>query len=121
MEYCRHFTHTITSTTHNCVHNHNGKSGRTFNISRALVGNTFVDHSEVDKASPVFILDLTPGFIGLGKDIYKTRPEAFQFCNLVRLYVFFSTTDMSCIEIGISAAATKVFCMSDISVYVCGP
>ena len=33
----------------------------------------------------VFILDLTPGFIGLGKDNCKTRRETFKFGDLVRL------------------------------------
>ena len=33
----------------------------------------------------IFILNLTPGFNGLGKDNYKMRREAFQFWDLVRL------------------------------------
>ena len=33
----------------------------------------------------IFILDLTPGFNGLGKDNCKTRRESFKFCDLVRL------------------------------------
>ena len=33
----------------------------------------------------IFILDLTPGFKGLGKDDFKTRWESFQFCDLVCL------------------------------------
>ena len=33
----------------------------------------------------IFILDLTPGFNILHKDNGKTRREAFQFWNLVRL------------------------------------
>ena len=33
----------------------------------------------------IFILNLTPGFNGLGKDNYKMRLEAFQFWDLVRL------------------------------------
>ena len=33
----------------------------------------------------IFILDLTPGFIGLGKDNCKARQEAFQFGDPVRL------------------------------------
>ena len=32
----------------------------------------------------IFILDLTHGFIGLGKDNYKTRRETFKFGDLVR-------------------------------------
>ena len=33
----------------------------------------------------IFILDLTPGFKGLGKDDFKTRWESFKFWYLVRL------------------------------------
>ena len=33
----------------------------------------------------IFILDLTPDFIGLGKDNCKTRRETFKFGDLVRL------------------------------------
>ena len=33
----------------------------------------------------IFILDLTPGFIGLGKDNCKTRTETFMFWDWVRL------------------------------------
>ena len=33
----------------------------------------------------IFILDLTPGFNGLGKDKCNTRRESFKFCDLVRL------------------------------------
>ena len=62
------------------------------NISHTLIGNEIVDHSDVVGASPVgacfnyiFILDLTPGFIGLGKDNCKTRRETFKFGDLLRL------------------------------------
>ena len=34
----------------------------------------------------IFILNLTPGFNGLGKDNYKMRREAFEFRDWVRLY-----------------------------------
>ena len=50
------------------------------NIRRTLVGNKIVNHSDV-----IFILDLTPGFIGLGKDNCKTRLETFKFGDLVCL------------------------------------
>ena len=60
------------------------------NISRTLVGNTIVDHSDVVGASPVgaapthiFILDLTPDYIGLGKDNCKMRRETLKFGDLV--------------------------------------
>ena len=33
----------------------------------------------------IFIPDLTPGFIGLGTDNYKTKREIFKFGELVRL------------------------------------
>ena len=33
----------------------------------------------------IFILDLAPGFIELGKDNCKTRRETFKFCDLVSL------------------------------------
>ena len=52
----------------------------TSNISHTLVGNKIVDHSDVVKSTAcqhcsnyIFILDLTPGFNGLGKDNCKTR------------------------------------------------
>ena len=44
---------------------------------KSLIGNKIVDH--------IFILDLTPGFIALGKDNCKTRRETFKFGDLVRL------------------------------------
>ena len=33
----------------------------------------------------IFIRDLTPGFNGLGSDIYKTRRKTFKFGDLLRL------------------------------------
>ena len=52
------------------------------------LGNKMVDHSDVVRALPVsiFILDLTPGFNGIGKDKHKARQETFKFWNLVHLY-----------------------------------
>ena len=63
------------------------------NISRTFVDSKLVDHSAVVGASPacrrcsncIFILDLTHGFSGLGKDNYKTMRETFKFLYLVRL------------------------------------
>ena len=55
------------------------------NIRHTFVGNKIVDHSDVVGASPVasanyiFILNLTPGFNGSGKDNCKTRWETFVF------------------------------------------
>ena len=65
----------------------NGKCGiyrQVSNIRRTLVGNKIVDHSDVVGASPV-VLDLAPGFIGLGKDNCKKRRETFKFGVWVRL------------------------------------
>ena len=60
---------------------------KTSNIRRALVCNKRVDHSDVvcrRCSNYIFILDLTPGFDGLGKDNCKTRREQIKFCGLVR-------------------------------------
>ena len=62
-------------------------------IRHTTVGNKNVDHSDVVGALPVdavpttsiFILDLTPGFNGLGKDSCKMRRETFQYWDLVWL------------------------------------
>ena len=70
-----------------------GTYRKTSYISHTLVGNKFVDHSDVVGAAPVcrrcsnyiFILDLTPGFNGLGKDHCKRRQDIFKFWDLVRL------------------------------------
>ena len=65
---------------------------KTSNIRRTLVGNEIVDHLDVVGASPVgaasnyiFILDLTSGFKGFGKDNHKTIRESFKCWDLVRL------------------------------------
>ena len=65
---------------------------QTSNIRGTLVGNKIADHSDVIGASPgrrcsnyIFILDLTPGFSGLGKDNCKTRRETGNLGELVRL------------------------------------
>ena len=65
------------------------------NVRHTLAGNKIVDHSDVVGTSYVgtapttvyviFILNLTPGFIGLGKDDCKMRRETFKFCDLVFL------------------------------------
>ena len=63
---------------------------QTSRISRNLVSNKIVDHSDVVGASPVgaanyiFILDLTHGFNGLGKDICKTRRDTCKCWDWVR-------------------------------------
>ena len=57
-------------------------------ISCTLVGNKIVVQSDVVGVSPsnyIFILYLTPGFTGLGKDNCKTRLETFKFGDLVCL------------------------------------
>ena len=65
---------------------------QTSTMSRTLVGNKILDHSDVVGASPVctaptniFILDLTDGFSGLGKDNCRTRRETFQLCDFMWL------------------------------------
>ena len=55
---------------------------QTSNIGRTLVGNKIVDHWDVVGASPIFILDLTPAFNGLGIDNYKMGWETFEFVDL---------------------------------------
>ena len=52
------------------------------NIKSTLVGNKIVDRR---CSNYIFILHLTPGFIGLGKDNCKTRRETFKFWDLVRV------------------------------------
>ena len=59
----------------------------TSNIGHTL-GNKPVEHSDVVGASPanyIFILDLTSGFFGLGKDNCRTIRETFMFWDTVRL------------------------------------
>ena len=69
---------------------------QTYNIKGMLVSNKIVDHSDVIGAfrcswsitgcsNDIFILALTPGFNGLGKDNCKTRWETFKFWDLVLL------------------------------------
>ena len=63
---------------------------QTTNISHILEGNKIIDHPDEVGASPVsaapiFILNLTPGFSGLGRDNCKTRRESFKFGDLVHL------------------------------------
>ena len=67
---------------------------QTSNISHTSVGNKIVDHSDVVGAAPtscrrcssyIFILNLTPGFNGLGIDNCKTRWETLKFGDLVLL------------------------------------
>ena len=61
------------------------------NLSRTLTGNKIVDYWDVVGSSPVglpnyiFIPDLTPDFIWLGKKNCKTRRETFNFGDLVCL------------------------------------
>ena len=64
------------------------------NIRRTLVGNKIVDHTDVVGASPVgaapttssiFILNLTHGVNGLGKDNSNAIREIVMFWDWVRL------------------------------------
>ena len=64
------------------------------NIIRIVVGNKIVDHADVVGAyrrcsNYVFILNLTPGFNGLGKDNCTTRRETLKFGDLVDRYYRF--------------------------------
>ena len=53
---------------------------KTSNISRTLVGSKLTQ-----MLGYIFILDLTPGYNGLGIDNCKTRRESFRLCDLGRL------------------------------------
>ena len=55
------------------------------NISRTYVGKKIVYHSDRRCSNYIFILDLTHGFIRLGKDNCMTKREKFKFGNLVRV------------------------------------
>ena len=65
-------------------------------IRGTLIGNKIVGHPDIAErryrrcSNYIFILDLAPGFNGLGKDNCKTRREAVRFWDLVRciLYVW---------------------------------
>ena len=66
------------------------KMTQTSNITDTLIDNKIF--SDVVGAfacrrcsNYIFILDLTPGFNGLGKDNYKMRQETFKLWDLVRL------------------------------------
>ena len=68
----------------------------------------------------IFILDLTPGFNGSGKDNCKTRRESFKFWDLVRIVLEILPYIMGC-----SICYWKFFCGSDpgwwVSQQACGP
>ena len=55
---------------------------QTSNISHTLIGKKIVDPSDVVGLLPVFILDLTHGFNGLGKDNCQTRYSCLDSCLL---------------------------------------
>ena len=65
---------------------------QTSNISGTLVGNIILESLRCSWSiacwhcsNYIFILDLTPGVNGLGKDNYKTRQETLKFGELVHL------------------------------------
>ena len=65
---------------------------KSLDIKRSLAGNKLADHPDVVGAiacrrcfNYIFILNLTPGFNGLGKDNFKMSQESFKFCFLVQL------------------------------------
>ena len=66
---------------------HNNR--QTYDISRTIVGNEIVDHSNVVVVSPVgatnyiFIIDLTPGFNALGNENCKKGRATFKLWDLV--------------------------------------
>ena len=55
------------------------------NIKCTLVGNKIFDHSYRRCSNYIFILDLAPGFNGLGKSNSNTRRETFKYWDLVHL------------------------------------
>ena len=56
---------------------------QTSNISHTLVGNKLAFQR---CSNNIFILDLTAGFNGLGKNHCKMGRERFKFLDLVHLY-----------------------------------
>ena len=57
---------------------------QTSNISRTWTGYKLVNYWYVGHCfNYIFILDLTPGFNGLGKEYYKTRRDTFKFWDFV--------------------------------------
>ena len=88
------------------------KYRQTSNISHSLVGNKLVDHSDVVGASPVgaalipcqccsnyiFILNLIPGFNGLGRDNCKTRWQTFKCWDHVPYTRDLTAFELSCHE-----------------------
>ena len=63
---------------------------QTSKISRTLVGNNIIDHSDVVGAcrrcsNYIFIPGVTPGFNGSGKNNCQVSREAFEFWDLVPL------------------------------------
>ena len=103
-------------------HQHNIQCCQASNIRHTL-GNEIVDNSEVVGASPagtaptyIFILNLTPGFNGLGKENCKTRWETFNLYDLVQLILEIHGTSQElctcgiCIYMHIFAQCTHIFC-----------
>ena len=83
-------TKVISLVTHLVMMNWKKSHRQTSYICSTSVGNKHVGHSDVVGASPVryyyiFILDLTAGFKGLGKDKCKARWESFKFWDLMNL------------------------------------
>ena len=82
---CVHRIHDVSRFSSLCKYRH------TSNISRTLVSNNIADHLDAIGASTagcsiyILILDLKPGFIGVGKDNRKARWETFMLGDLVRL------------------------------------
>ena len=78
---------TVTATQHTANNIWEGNCLQVSNIRRTLAGYKIVNHSDVVGAAPTgdapttsewFILELAPGFFGLGKDNCKTRQETIK-------------------------------------------
>ena len=97
----------------------NDHTGIPSNLQSPTLGDKIVDHSDIFGASPVgtaptvqlhLILDLTPGFSGLGKDNCKTRRETYKFWDLVHFilkvwrYISLAQATLQCLYKTISEA-----------------
>ena len=86
---------------------------QTSNIRHTLVGNIIVDNRRSWSiacrrcSNYIFIINLTPGFNGLGKDNCKTRWETLKFWNLVCLILVFYGNDYFSIQEKEEAAAKR--------------
>ena len=75
---------------------------QTSNVSRILVGNEMVDHSNY-----IFSIVITPGFNGLGKGNCKTRRETFKVLGFGASYIIYLTVDSAMVVDGLATWRTK--------------